>query len=225
MALKRTKNRFGGRLRSLRRSRGITLQALARELGVHFTTVSSWERGRSEPEFALLEKVAGRLGVGVSELLESPERRRRRLRLRVWSPARWRDFKARTEGLQLAQALLEAGSPQEPEVLEVLERVERGERPGLADVVALSTAYEVETSESSASATAERETVAPATILERLGRLPTALRKAAEGLIREWLDLFEATGGAANPAPDPPSSRRGDKKALRRGLPAPRNDG
>lgn len=213
MATESTLNRFGGRLRSLRRRRGITLQDLARDLGVHFTTVSSWERGRSEPEFALLDRLASRLGVRVGELLEDPEGRRRRVRLQVWSKPRWNEFMSCTEGLQLARALLGAGAP-ESEIQEALERVGRGERPGLADVLALSSAYEVESVEATTPRARDRKS---SSIAENIDRLPAPVGRTAERLIREWLELFEAEDESATPGTSPASTPRRRGRSRRQG--------
>ncbi len=214
MSRESTSNRFGGRLRSLRRRKGVTLQDLARELGVHFTTVSSWERGRSEPEFAILDRLAGRLGVRVGELLEDPQGLRRRVRLQVWSKARWNEFMSRTEGLQLAKALLGAGAP-ESEIQETLERVSRGERPGLADVLALSSAYEVESIETASPTWRRTEN---SSIAERIDRLPPPVGRAADRLIREWLELFEAEDKSGTPGVSPVYTPRRRGRPRRRGL-------
>jgi transcriptional regulator with XRE-family HTH domain len=58
------------RLRSLRVASGRSLSDLARELGVHFTTVSSWERGRSRPNYPTLARLAGLFDVSPDYLLE-----------------------------------------------------------------------------------------------------------------------------------------------------------
>ncbi len=61
---------IGARLRSLRATSGRSLEALARELGVHFTTVSSWERGRSRPNYRTLARLASLYQVSPEYLLE-----------------------------------------------------------------------------------------------------------------------------------------------------------
>jgi len=58
------------RLRALRVASGRSLSDLARELGVHFTTVSSWERGRSRPNYPTLARLAGLFDVSPDYLLE-----------------------------------------------------------------------------------------------------------------------------------------------------------
>lgn len=61
---------IAGRLRSLRNASGRSLADLARELGVHFTTVSSWERGRSRPNYPTLARLAGIYQVSPEYFLE-----------------------------------------------------------------------------------------------------------------------------------------------------------
>ena len=58
------------RLKSLRSASGRSLEDLARELGVHFTTVSAWERGRSRPNYRTLSKLAAIYQVSPEYLLE-----------------------------------------------------------------------------------------------------------------------------------------------------------
>ena len=66
-------------LRRHRREVRLSLKDVARRLGVHFTTVSSWERGRSEPGFQVLRELADLYGVPLVDLLgtgrESPPER------------------------------------------------------------------------------------------------------------------------------------------------------
>ena len=65
--------RFGERLKSLRKAAGMTQQELADELNVHLQTVSKWERGVSEPDFALLGEIASALFVPLERLIGAPE--------------------------------------------------------------------------------------------------------------------------------------------------------
>ena len=58
-----------GTLRRLRQERGLSLKKVASRLGVHFTTVSSWERGRSAPAYEILGRLARFYAVPVVELL------------------------------------------------------------------------------------------------------------------------------------------------------------
>lgn len=53
----------------LRKERGLTQEALGRELGVTNKTVSRWENGNYMPDIELLIPLGEALGVGVNELL------------------------------------------------------------------------------------------------------------------------------------------------------------
>jgi transcriptional regulator with XRE-family HTH domain len=61
---------IGARLKALRASSGRSLEELGRELGVHFTTISSWERGRSRPNYRTLARLAALYQVSPEYLLE-----------------------------------------------------------------------------------------------------------------------------------------------------------
>ncbi len=61
---------IGARLKSLRATSGRSLEELGRELGVHFTTVSSWERGRSRPNYRTLARLASLYQVSPEYFLE-----------------------------------------------------------------------------------------------------------------------------------------------------------
>lgn len=60
----------GQLIRRLREARGITQKALAEKLHVTDKAVSKWERSLSCPDVALLEPLAGQLGISVTELLQ-----------------------------------------------------------------------------------------------------------------------------------------------------------
>lgn len=190
---------LGNRLRRLRRERRITLQALARDLGVHFTTVSAWERGRSEPDLEALGRLAGRLDVTLAALLGGPEAARPRLRLEVWSRGRWDDFAARTEAAQLAAALLRqgAGGAPQPRLLETLLHG----RPAVADLLQLGSRYDVEAIEKPSTGGRGHASPDGDSLERRLRALPDPLRPVVEGLLGEWLDLFSA--------PEEPREARG----------------
>jgi transcriptional regulator with XRE-family HTH domain len=190
---------LGQRLRALRKAQSITLQALARDLGVHFTTVSAWERGRSEPDYESLGRLAARLGVGAGELLgDAVAGGRPRLRLRVWGAARWDRFRARTEALQVAAA---TGAL-------------CGDRPGLADLIDLVSRYDIDRVEGD-SAPVER--VVDDDLGARLKHLFPHVRSGVFELLAEWLDLFGPEEEEGTPPANRAGARRGGK--MRRGLP------
>ncbi len=63
----------GGRLRTARRSVGLTQKQLAEELGVEAITVSRWERGVTTPALARLRRVAELTETTVSDLVRAPD--------------------------------------------------------------------------------------------------------------------------------------------------------
>ncbi len=201
---------LGSRLRQLRRERRITLQSLARDLGVHFTTVSAWERGRSHPDLGSLRRLAGHFGVGLAELLGEEGAQRPSLRLEVWGRARWEEFMSRTATAQVLAALwkVEGGEPRDPGVRDAL-------RSGLlssADLLRLGSLYEVERIDKGANGASRPCPVEPGGAERRLRSLPPALRALVENQMAEWLDLFASLPGPRGAADKPPRRRR-------RGLP------
>lgn len=76
----------GPLIRRLREAQGITQKALAEKLHVTDKAVSKWERSLSCPDVALLEPLAGQLGISVAELLQGelfPEERPQRAPLQA----------------------------------------------------------------------------------------------------------------------------------------------
>ncbi|MBQ4268095.1 MAG: InlB B-repeat-containing protein [Clostridia bacterium] len=60
---------FGERLKNLRKQADLTQSAFAEKAGVHFQTVSKWERGASAPDISVLGLIAETLGVTLETLL------------------------------------------------------------------------------------------------------------------------------------------------------------
>jgi len=63
----------GGRLRTARRSAGLTQKQLADELGVESITVSRWERGVTTPSLPRLRRIAELTGTTVSDLVRAAD--------------------------------------------------------------------------------------------------------------------------------------------------------
>ena len=62
--------KFGERIRELRKNRGLTIYELAMRLGISRNTLTSWERGEKEPcGITLLEDMADVLQVSLRNLL------------------------------------------------------------------------------------------------------------------------------------------------------------
>lgn len=66
-------DKFGERLRDLRKAANITQTALSEKLNVHLQTVSKWERGISEPDISQLGELAEVLGVSFEKLIGQEE--------------------------------------------------------------------------------------------------------------------------------------------------------
>ena len=63
----------GARLRTARRSAGMTQRQLADELGVEAITVSRWERGVTSPSLPRLRTIAELCQTTVSNLVRAPD--------------------------------------------------------------------------------------------------------------------------------------------------------
>ena len=63
----------GGRLRTARRSAGLTQKQLAEKLQVESITVSRWERGVTSPSLPRLRRIAEITETTVSDLVRSPD--------------------------------------------------------------------------------------------------------------------------------------------------------
>jgi transcriptional regulator with XRE-family HTH domain len=63
----------GGRLRTARRSAGLTQKQLAEELGVESITVSRWERGVTTPSLLRLRRIAELTETTVSDLVRTAD--------------------------------------------------------------------------------------------------------------------------------------------------------
>jgi transcriptional regulator with XRE-family HTH domain len=70
---------LGGRVRSLRRQRGLTLKALGAAAGLSHPFLSQVERGLARPSVASVERIAGALGVPVAHLWAAPRPREDRV--------------------------------------------------------------------------------------------------------------------------------------------------
>ncbi|MBI5278758.1 MAG: cupin domain-containing protein [Burkholderiales bacterium] len=74
-----TANHLARNLVSLRHSRALTQDGLAKQAAVPRSTIANLESGEGNPSLAVLVKVAGALGVPIDELLASP-----RAKVRHW---------------------------------------------------------------------------------------------------------------------------------------------
>ena len=110
MAAKMDQTVLGKAIRKKRLERGLTLQELAGRIGVHFTTVSAWERGRSMPGFDIMPKLAGALGTDPQALfggiwkLTTPEGDSS-THLPPISARAWNEFRRSIESLRFSLAI------------------------------------------------------------------------------------------------------------------------
>ncbi|NCB93090.1 MAG: XRE family transcriptional regulator [Clostridia bacterium] len=56
-----------------RREKNLTQEQLAEQLGVSNKTISKWETGKCMPDYSVVEKLCGVLGITVSELMDGEE--------------------------------------------------------------------------------------------------------------------------------------------------------
>jgi transcriptional regulator with XRE-family HTH domain len=82
--------RIAARIRDLRASRGLTLEALAERSGVSRSMISLIERGESSPTAVLLERLATGLNVALASLFDAPSAKNEPVARRAEQP-RWRD--------------------------------------------------------------------------------------------------------------------------------------
>ncbi|WP_312181299.1 XRE family transcriptional regulator [Arthrobacter sp.] len=65
---------LGATVRLLRKRQGLSLEALSQRADVSFGALSQLERGMGNPSFVTLSKLAGALGVALTELMQSSAR-------------------------------------------------------------------------------------------------------------------------------------------------------
>src|SRR5213593_5268745 len=65
-------HRIASRIRELRATQGLSLDALASKTGVSRSMISVVERGESSPTAVVLEKLAAGLGVMLASLFDTP---------------------------------------------------------------------------------------------------------------------------------------------------------
>lgn len=64
---------FGLNVRRVRLDKGLTLEALADEVGLAYTYVGQIERGQRNPTLGVVERIAAVLGVDSIDLLRAPD--------------------------------------------------------------------------------------------------------------------------------------------------------
>lgn len=66
-------NKFGERVRQLRKSQGLTQEALAPKAGLHYTYIGAAERGERNLSLQSIQKIAKGLGVDIAEFFPPPQ--------------------------------------------------------------------------------------------------------------------------------------------------------
>ena len=61
---------LGGKIRSLRKQKGISQEVLAQAMGLSFQAVSKWETGAALPDVAMIPAIASFFGVSTDELFD-----------------------------------------------------------------------------------------------------------------------------------------------------------
>jgi transcriptional regulator with XRE-family HTH domain len=62
---------LGTKIRAVRRTAGLSQEALAEQLGVRQSSISQWERGHTRPALEHLVPLATALGTSLDELLDA----------------------------------------------------------------------------------------------------------------------------------------------------------
>jgi transcriptional regulator with XRE-family HTH domain len=96
---------FPETLRHLRLQAGFSLKEASARLGVHFTTISAWERGRSEPSLAGLQDLARLYGTDVDGLIHGGAATGGEDAFRPISSRSWEDLLHSLEELRLGICL------------------------------------------------------------------------------------------------------------------------
>ena len=107
---------IGMNIKQLRQEKHIKQETLADAIGVSAQAVSKWETGASDPDIALLPKLAGYFGVSIDELFETPRAEKmERIQNMIWDERR-----IRPETFDRAAAYLEGILKEDPKDAEAL---------------------------------------------------------------------------------------------------------
>lgn len=64
---------FGANMRRVRSEAGLSLEALANDVGLSYSYVGEIERGRRNPTLAVVQRIADALGADPLDLLRKPK--------------------------------------------------------------------------------------------------------------------------------------------------------
>ncbi len=79
--------RFPARLRTLRKRKGLSQQALGQRLGVSQTSIYKWENGQAEPDMDTLRQIAAFFGLTLDALCSDAAEEDREMNIAVMSRA------------------------------------------------------------------------------------------------------------------------------------------
>jgi transcriptional regulator with XRE-family HTH domain len=65
---------FGANVRKVRQDKGLSIEALAHEVGLAYTYLGQLERGQRNPSLAIVERIAAALSADAVELLSPADR-------------------------------------------------------------------------------------------------------------------------------------------------------
>ena len=110
---------IGMNIKQFRQEKHIKQETLADAIGVTCQAVSKWETGASDPDIALLPKLAGYFGVSIDELFEVPRAEKmERIQNMIWNERRMHP-----ETFDRAVAYLEGILKEDPKDAEALTRL------------------------------------------------------------------------------------------------------
>ena len=64
---------IGGFIAKKRKEKNLTQAELAEKIGVSNKTISKWETGKCMPDYNVIQKLCGELGISISELMDAEE--------------------------------------------------------------------------------------------------------------------------------------------------------
>ncbi|MGI5483092.1 helix-turn-helix domain-containing protein [Streptomyces lavendofoliae] len=115
--LRRTLDAIGPRLRTLRRDRGLTLEAVAAETGISVSTLSRLESGKRRPTLELLIPLARAHRVALDQLVAAPATGDPRVHLKPLSKGHGNVLVPLTQYPGRVQVFKQVLSPREPKLV------------------------------------------------------------------------------------------------------------
>lgn len=95
---------IGSYIAQKRRAKNLTQEQLAEKLGVSNKTISKWENGKCMPDYSIIQKLCGALGVTLPELMDGEDAADSSVR--VYDDAQILDLLRRTQELERQKGVL-----------------------------------------------------------------------------------------------------------------------